>query len=293
MKKTALLVLLAAFTGLASATTITSHNNTIDLEKGQINASIQVEDMSSSVFYYTTSYPVQNLEASINGRPAECNVEPLPPGSYITCETDLRSFKAHLSFNTEGLTTERNGINIFRYTKNIQRPTENYSLKVFLPQGSGLLGNSNVSMPILKPDTAVIDTDGRRIFVEWSEKPGLGQISFQALYSQPDSRKEGLPLVAILVPVLLLALGISVSLAWRAREDLDEVYEEVSEDEEEVLDMVRDNEFSMLQKDIVDQSEYSKAKISSVVSNLEEKGVIKKKKEGRSNKVTIPRKYRF
>jgi uncharacterized membrane protein len=60
-----------------------------------------------------------------------------------------------------------------------------------------------------------------------------------------------------------------------------------------VLDTVRENDNSMLQKDIVDESEYSKAKISSVISELEEKGIVKKSKEGRSNKISISRKYRY
>ena len=89
----------------------------------------------------------------------------------------------------------------------------------------------------------------------------------------------------------LLIAGVLVLL--RSREDIDSVYEDLSEDEAEVLDMVRDNDNSMLQKDVVDESEYSKAKISSVISGLEEKGIVKKSKEGRSNKISISRKYRY
>jgi len=50
---------------------------------------------------------------------------------------------------------------------------------------------------------------------------------------------------------------------------------------------LKDENGSMLQKDIVNESEYSKAKISGVVSSLDEKGLITKKKEGRSNRIKI------
>ncbi|MEF8847451.1 MAG: MarR family transcriptional regulator, partial [Candidatus Paceibacterota bacterium] len=70
-----------------------------------------------------------------------------------------------------------------------------------------------------------------------------------------------------------------------------DLLEEVDSDQEMVINMLKENEGRMLQKDIVDKSDYSKAKISGVVKELEEKDIISKEKEGRSNKVVLKDKF--
>ena len=297
MKKLSFLVLALLFAGSASATTITSHDVTIDLETSDVNVSMDIQEMSSSAFYYTSTFPVTgSFTATADGDPLECERQALPPGSYITCDTDRQNFTMNMEYSTEGLVNEREGVNIFRYSQTIQRPTDSYSLKVLLPQGSGLVEDSNVSLPVISPESGVSGTDGQRIHVTWNSNPGLGQQSFQAIFngSQPEaSEDEGVGLVWIF-PILVVSLLIAgVYVLATSREDIDSVYEDLSEDEADVLDTVRENDNSMLQKDIVDESEYSKAKISSVISELEEKGIVKKSKEGRSNKISISRKYRY
>jgi uncharacterized membrane protein len=69
------------------------------------------------------------------------------------------------------------------------------------------------------------------------------------------------------------------------------ILEELGEDERLVVEMLRDAEGEMLQKDIVADSEYSKAKISGVVSTLVDEEIVTKEKEGRSNKVSLREKF--
>lgn len=297
MKKLFLITAILVLIGTASATTITHQNVTVDLENSQINTSMEVKDMTSSVFYYTSSYPVKNdLTAIIDGKEASCSTEPLPPGSYITCDTGKENFDIDMSYRTEGLVSERSGVNIFRYTQSIQRPTTNYRMRAYLPQGSGLVDKKNVSLPVVRPEKGEVGTDGQRIFVGWTESPDLGQLSFQTIYRDVEEKgnSQNMPGLIWIIPILIVSLLVGgIYLAVKSREDIEEAYENLSEDEKEVLDMIRDNDNSMLQKDIVDESDYSKAKISSVISGLEEEGIIKKSKEGRSNKISIARKYRF
>lgn len=298
MRKLLLLLFASLLVSSASATTIASHNVTVDLASSTMNSSIEVHDMTASAFYYTSSFPVTgDLVAYANGDPVECEREPLPPGTYITCDVKEKDFLLKMSYHTEGLITQREGVNIFRYTQGIQRPTERYRLKVLLPPGSGLAKGSNVSLPVIRPESGESGTDGRRIHVEWSLSPSLGQQSFQTIYRDnggvADDSGFGGGLLWLLPVVTISLLGAAVYFIMISREDLDSAYEDLSEDEAEVLDMVRDNGNSMLQKDIVDRSEYSKAKISGVISKLEEEGIVKKSKEGRSNKISISRKYRY
>lgn len=295
MKKLSLLALILVFAGSVSATTINSHNVTVDLESSEIQVRMDMEDMTSSAFYYTSSFPITgDLSATANGRQIECEREPLPPGSYITCDIGERNFTIEMEYTTEGLVTQREGVNIFRYSQGIQRPTDSYRLKVLLPQGSGLADGSNVSLPVISPESGVSGTDGQRIHVVWDTTPSLGQQNFQAIYRSSSEAPVSGGGLLWLIPVLVISiLGAAGYLILMSREELDSAYDELSEDETDVLDMIRENGSSMLQKDIVDQSEYSKAKISSVISDLEEEGIVKKSKEGRSNKISISRKYKY
>jgi uncharacterized membrane protein len=298
MKKLFLLIFILSLVGSVSATTIDSHNVTVDLDSSVVNLSLDVRDMTSSAFYYTSSFPVAGeLEASADGEPLECEREPLPPGTYITCDIDDDEFVLEMSYRTEGLVTKREGVNIFRYTQGIQRPTESYRLKVLLPPGSGLAEGSNVSLPVISPPSGVSGTNGQRIYVEWESSPDLGQLSFQTIYrenSEPLEENGASGGLFWLIPAVIVSLiAAVVYFVVVSREEIESAYDELSEDEVDVLEMVRDNGSSMLQKDIVDQSDYSKAKISGVISSLEEKGIVKKSKEGRSNKISISRKYKY
>lgn len=298
MRKLFLLFFVLLLTFSASATTIDSHNVTVDLESSTVNVSLDVRDMTSSAFYYTSSFPVTGeLEASADGEPLDCQREPLPPGTYITCDIEKTEFLLDMSYETEGLVTEREGVNIFRYTQGIQRPTESYRLKVLLPTGSGLVEGSNVSLPVISPESGVSETNGQRIYVEWESSPNLGQQSFQTIYREngraPEGENSGRGLFWLIPAVIVSLLVAAVYFVVVSREEIEAAYDDLSDDEVDVLEMVRDNGNSMLQKDIVDQSDYSKAKISGVISSLEEKGIVKKSKEGRSNKISISRKYKY
>ncbi len=297
MKKIFLFLSALAFIGAVSATSVSDHNVTVDLEGSLVNVSMEVEEMSSSAYYYTSSFPVEEgLRGTVAGEEVQCESEPLPPGSYITCDVERSNFTMDLSYRTSGLVTERSGVSIFRYSQGIQRPTDFYRLKVLLPRGSGLAEDSNVSLPVVSPENGVSGTNGQRIYVKWSSRPDLGQVNYQAIFRPSDdvSAGGGGSLLFWLIPAVLVALvSAAVYLIYVSREEIDKAYDDLSEDEAEVLDMIRDNGNSMLQKDIVDESDYSKAKISSVISGLEEKDIVKKSKEGRSNMISISRRYKY
>jgi uncharacterized membrane protein len=96
---------------------------------------------------------------------------------------------------------------------------------------------------------------------------------------------------SFLAIIIVLILAI---LVYKRKNDVktEKSFEKLKEDEKEVIHMLRENGGDMLQKDIVDETDYSKAKISGVVSKLEEEGIVSKEKEGRSNKVTLKGKHR-
>ena len=227
MRKAFCLILVLLFASSVSATSIQTENVTVDLDTKQVEVDTQVKELTSTAFTYITSYPVENVKATINGQATECETSPLQVGTEITCQTNLRTdFTVNIEFEEDGLTSVRNNAEIFSYTQSIYRPTDNYRLKVLLPSG------------------------------------------------------------------ILVLLGVSY-LVWirKTRDDISETYEDLSQDEIEVIEILLENDGQLLQKDVVNESSYSKAKISGLVSSLVDKEIITKQKEGRSNELKISKKY--
>jgi len=296
MRRLLTILFLAFFLSSASATTIQSENVTVDLSSSNVHIDLRVGDLTSSELSYITSYKIDNVDARIDGERLECSTSPQRFGSEIKCETDRKNnFTTKLNFTFSDLVTERNNANVFRYSHSVYRPTENYQLKVILPQGTGVIDRANISTPVVSPLGAEIGSNGRRIFVEWNQKPGLGDtIEFKVIFEKLSDSSSNLAGSFYIVIATLLILGVGAAIyRYRGRENIEDIYSEITEDEKDVVELLKQNGGEMLQKDIVNKSDYSKAKISGVVSSLVDKEVIEKEKEGRSNKLKIAKNFNY
>jgi len=293
MRKAFCLILVLFLVSSAASTSIESENITVDLEKKQVEVDTHVKELTSSAFTYITSYPVENVEATVNGEPLECETSYLQVGTEIACDTDLKTdFTVNMEFEEDGLTSIRNNAEIFSYTQSIYRPTDSYNLRVLLPSGAGLIDQNNASTPVVSPSNYEVGSNGQQIFVEWNTAPQIGEtLRFSLTYEAFSSTNNYLKVAVSLVGILgLSSIGY---LVWRrkTRDNINEIYEDLSEDEIDIIELLIENEGKMLQKDVVNSSKYSKAKISGLVSSLVDKEVITKQKEGRSNKLTISKNY--
>ncbi|MFB6193414.1 MAG: helix-turn-helix transcriptional regulator [Candidatus Nanohaloarchaea archaeon] len=296
MRKLVLPLALLLLVSAASATAISSENVTIDLESSRFNVDLDVAELTSNDLTYVIAYPIETLDARINGKKANCYVKDLQIGSEIHCNTDQNhNFTAEFSYRASGITSQRGKVNYFQFTRTFRVPTDQYNLKVILPENSGIVDDSNVSQQIISPGFGKIKSNGQRIFVEWSMNPRLGgePVRFSLFYEEPE--KPFTPIQYIGIGLLITLISIATFSIWRriSKKDISEAYDELSEDQEELIQVIVENNGSMLQKDVVDKSEYSKAKVSGLVSELVEKGMLEKEKEGRSNKLTVSSRYRI
>jgi uncharacterized membrane protein len=277
----------------ASATTIESENLNLDLENSEATAEVRVADLTSQSFTYITSADVESVSATAEGRELNCTVETLTLGDEIVCETDLReNFTVELDYSFSGLVSNGGELKTFRYSHPIYRPTKEFNLRVVLPEGAGIAQEASEN-PIIPPDGGV-GSDGRTIYVEWNKEPQIGDtLSFSIDYENLNTSQDyaGI-IIGLIAGSLLVVVGYFY---WRRRntENLENIYPDLSDDQREIVELLEEHEGEMLQKDVVNSSEYSKAKISGLVSELVEKEVIEKEKEGRSNKLKISSKYRF
>lgn len=295
MRKTLAALLLIIMVSGASATTIESETLNLDLERSEASAEIAVEELTSSSFTYITSADVESVSASSQGRNLSCEAETLALGDEIVCDTDLRkNFTVNIEYSFSGLVENQGANKIFRYSHPIYRPTNNFNLIVELPEGSVKAENRQDA---ITPDDGRERTDGRTIFVEWNKSPQTGdtlnfQIKYETLEPSTDYM-EILGFILVLIALSGMAYGAYIYSKKSNRENVRKSFSDLSDDEKDIIELLIDNEGEMLQKDIVDLSNYSKAKISGLVSQLEDKKLVVKEKEGRSNKLRISDKYNY
>lgn len=278
----------------AAATTIKNEEVRIDLASSEVEVTLEVGELTSESLSYLTNYPVSNVEASVNGTEIPCEVDSMQVGSEIRCSPPVEdNFTVDMEFKAGELILSRQETEIFRYTQNFYRPTDHFRLRVVLPKGAGLLEDRNVTSTVISPPDAETGSNGRRIFVEWETEPGLGEtMTFQVAYQSFSTRISPIQAAVLAVTAALIALGAYFGYRRLQMEDIENVYGELDQDEIEVLDLLRENDGSMLQKDVVEQMDYSKAKISGIVSGLVDEEVLVKEKEGRSNRLAIAKNYR-
>jgi len=285
----------------ASATDINSEEVLVDISDSRVEAEIDVGELTSSVFTYITTKQKVDVNGSINGEDAECSTREVAIGSEIRCETDMReNFTVNLEYTaSDGFVEDQGSRKVFRYQHPIYRSTENYNLEVLLPEGTALIQDTNTSQ-VISPYGAETSTNGRQISVKWNKQPELGEtLTFYLLYedftpSPPSSEPRDYTELILILLGLGLTGGIAVLVRmYLRRENLSEATEELSEEEMEVIEILKENEGEFLQKDVVNELDYSKAKVSGVVSDLVDREVLEKTKEGRSNKLVIPSKYRY
>ncbi|MFB6202891.1 MAG: helix-turn-helix transcriptional regulator [Candidatus Nanohaloarchaea archaeon] len=282
-----------------SATSVASQSIRVDLADTSVHVDMEIQSLTSSRFSYVTSYPVRDLEVRLNGERVDCEVRDLKVGDEVLCDTELKdNISVQINYDSGGMVDSRQSVKIFRYSESVLRPTKNYSLQVVLPQGMTIADNQTIPQPVIEPAYGRAGSKGgKRIFVRWSAHPELGEsLDFQLIYEggSPEPESGGDPIwIGVLVGALLVGIAGFLFRRYFLMEDISNVYEDLAEDQTEILDVILDADGEILQKDVVERSQYSKAKVSGTVSELVEEGIVEKEKEGRSNKLTIAGRYRY
>ena len=189
---------------------------------------------------------------------------------------------------------------LFRYDAYPVEITKGFTLLIKLPLGHGIPFEINKSDSyFVTPEADRIYSDGRRTSIVWlrtevSEKFSVSVIS-------EEKNKEGrVPIYAATLAIAIIGTGIFVLYMRiyvkrkRVPETDDTPFEEniavpdLIESEMVVVDILRSSTGRMMkQRDIQEKSGFSKAKLSRVLRNLEERRVILKKPSGNTNEITL------
>ena len=279
----------------------------VGLEYYRIEMTISEDTSVDNTIAIKFDAPIYHLDYQFDFKIYDLNVS--SNFDSATCETIDRGRYSDVSCDFVGM-TEENNLFIMNYkTRNSVRRVDNryqftMNYPVSLPIGqayiiiklpeNGILSGEDVNQSY-SPEDGRILTDGKKIMVYW-ERSNLDvgeNLQFSVLYDMPLT---GGPLfnviiVSLTMIIILVMIGITFYIKKSATKSVKGTAEIVSsvlnEDEKKVTEIIKSNGGEVIQRVIVRDTDFSKAKVSRIVKNLKDRNIVEVIPMGRKNKIRL------
>lgn len=225
---------------------------------------------------------VDNLKYDANFGGFSCVFEEKTYGYDAVCDVSelKRSGSFKIEFDSAKLVEKSDGGYVLNQQIATPADLERLTFKVILPDGTALAKDS----PYL-PFDANNATDGRNIFVYWNrEKVVKGEVFTAQVKYEKFSQDQNIIVAGIFAVIAFVAIG---AIVFRKKFSMKMVLPVLRPDEKIIMEKLMTHKSGVNQKVIVQESGYSKAKVSKVLKSLEERGVLKLERIGRSNKIFL------
>ena len=267
-----------------------------------------LEDTSvSNIIAIKFDTPIYHLDYQFDFKIYDLNVS----GNFdsVSCETIDKGRYSDVSCDFVGMTEEKNLFIMNFKTKNsvkrvdnklqfnmnypVSLPIKKAYIIIKLPE-NGVLAGEDVNESY-SPDGAKILSDGKRILLywEWNELDVGETMQFSVLYDMPLT---GGPLFSVIIVsltmiIILVMIGITFYIKKSTTKSVKHAEEIVSsvlnDDENKVVEIIKEHGGEIIQRNIVRETDFSKAKVSRIVKNLKERNILEVIPLGRKNKIKI------
>ncbi|MDD5181749.1 MAG: helix-turn-helix domain-containing protein [Candidatus Nanoarchaeia archaeon] len=178
------------------------------------------------------------------------------------------------------IVSQSGGKQLVRIQQPIPENTQLFGFTIMLPQGYFVSELDKESLAVPEPDSML--SDGKRIILNWEKTSPSEDFEAFVTYEQAS---RGVSILTILIPALIILSAIAaviiIVLQFKKREKKI-VTVGLSSDEKKIYEFVREKG-EVNQKDVQNALEFSKPRLSRLIRNLEESGLIEKKPLGRTN----------
>ncbi len=236
---------------------------------------------------------IENFEATSNAGPVDCNVR-VSGTSSINCIMDLTETQKELqiNFTTSDFVKTLDEKFYFSGDLSPNAYATEISTTLKLPQGTLLVGEDISSSILSYPKSASAHILGDSIIVVWTlyNVPETEGLKFEVLYEQvktPPWFQLRMRHFVLLGASFAVVLGFIFVRYLRRSESV--VLSVLDEYERKVVDIIS-KEGEVKQKQVVQLTNFSKAKVSRVVKNLAKRGLIEVERRGRTNRLKIVKK---
>jgi len=230
---------------------------------------------------------------------------------FVDCKVTDRDGKSEISCDFIGMTEEKNTLILkfkaknlikrvgdnYRFTVNygISLPIKRVFVLIRLPKNGILAGN--VANESYFPSTGNTLTDGKHIMVYWEEEELASgdSLQFSVLYSIPiiAGPLYNLFIAALTFIVVIVMIAIAVYIKGGAPEGKKDIVKKavtsvLNNDEKTIINILNRHDGKANQKHLVRESDFSKAKVSRIVKNLKERGIVDIEPiSGRENRIIL------
>jgi len=290
MKLLAIALLLAMLPSFSHAA-LTNWDINVDVQEDRTSVwTVALEyDQPVSKSDYFVLAKVDSYEVLADGRPASCSISRDIGVSIVCSNINARNIVYRIKTGTAVNEIFQN-FRLFTYKFSATQITNKFSVKITLPLGAVLVEEIRL-MPLgfkpFEPESGKEGSDGRRIFVQWTvDKPQLGETLDVSIVYEQFSETLQLNIFIFIVGAAIVALFIVLFTFFRRR-SVRELLPVLTEGERKVVEILLKERKAVDQRQIVKETDFSKAKVSRIIHDLVERGVVEKTGKGRKNLITL------
>ncbi len=236
---------------------------------------------------YQLDFRIENLTTKSDFE-SNCEIKYVNGKSVISCDfigMNEKKRQITLSFRATDVIRKVDGNYKFNVNYGISLPINRSFVLISLPEKGILAGE--VANKSYYPEDGKTITDGKRIMVYW-ERENLtagDSLQFSVLYATPSIISNVL-VISLTLLVIIVMISIAVYLRKSASEE--KITSILNEDEKKIIKVLSAHDGKALQKIIVRETDFSKAKVSRLVKNLKERGVVDiEPVSGRENRIIL------
>lgn len=260
---------------------IADYTITVDISEGRVHEKIDItlEDYGSlDIFEYSFLYPLENLHVYDN----RGNINHEIRADVLLCYLNLRGSQPYtftIEFDTSGyISPVKEGKWVFSPIFQFSVPVRNFSIEITVPSEMAVVS------PIYPTPTSFYSYK-ETLVVKWKKESLEEGEEFLVLlgYKPVTSSASQQYFIYYLFGAAFLCFVTGLYLGRRAKP----TPEFVVADERVVLDAIRKEGGKIIQSELVKTTGFSKAKVSKILSELEERKIIRKEKYKRTNLIFL------
>lgn len=300
-----------------SGITIQNYTADITIEGFTLKETVTLDIMTSELvepieeFTYPVSGVVENLKVFGNGRPLNSKSEFRSGSTYITAFLidpigEDEEFTLQYSYDVPRQIDTAGGISILRTAHSLLVNVKNFEQTVILPEGSVILKDGYSPLGDIR-------SDGRHVVVHWKLNDPIPPefrtfriiILYESVTPIPPEPQDftsfipwGLSLVFGLAFVWMVYQNRKRPIIKRippnGEPDISSLknrIEILKEDEQKIMEIIIEND-GIVQTEIAKITDFSKTKVSKILTELEGRDLVRKEQIGRKNKVFITEKVK-
>ena len=229
-------------------------------------------------------------------------------GGY-TCDANKTEWGSKIACNFENVTSNFGSVGLNFAAKNTflknvgksylfetasKTPLDSNKMRLKIKLQEGFVLSEKEGIPSFSPETGTQSSDGRRIYVFWEKenvKKGEGitaNVVFESLQKpEPKEIDSGIFVILGVLVVIIALLVVGILFYKKSHTGMKPAIQVLKDDERKVVEILQNRQGQAKQRDIQADGDFSKATLSRLIKNLEERGVITTERMGRTNKIYL------